>query len=1020
MTGWHNTPYSYVLFAGGVAAILCALYVWRRSLPNSRVLWVLSTALFVWLVGYGFEIGLTDLGSKIFWLKAEYLGIVTVPTAWFAFAVTYTGKERWLTPRFIALLAVLPLVILILAWTNGMHGLIWDRISIGPSGVFLALDHGPFFWVHSVYSYLLTLAGTGLVISSLSRSINLYRRQSMALLFAVMLPWISNVVYVLGLGPLPNLDWTPFAFLLSTVVFLLALFRYRLLDIAPVARDALVDGMSDGVLVMDLQNRIVDFNPAARRILSLPLEKAVGRDVLQSVGSVIDFPEGYRERENLGEFEVGDEIGGRCYEVRLSPLESGRGNHIGHLMTLHDVTERRRAEKEFRKLNESLEQRVAGRTGQLEALVAELQESERKVRRSEDRFRSLVQNASDIITVLEADGTILYESPSLERVLGYEPDEVVGNAVLDYVHPEDLQAVSEALKARANTQDIRPALELRFRTREGSWRYLEVVANNQLDNPSVGGIVVNSRDVTGRKEDELKLRQTEERYRSIFENAVEGIFQVSQDGRLLTANPSMARILGYESPEALIEGTVSAGDFFVEPEHGVEFFEMVQEQGSVSGYESRLRRRDGEVIWASKNARILRDCEGEMVGYEGSIEDVTEKKLAQQNIQRSLDMLLALHGAGQVLGSTLQAEEIGTRALEIMQRVSNLTAVVISTCNEDGELRVWRSVGLQDLRSRARYAPEAEAARTGALNDGRRSFRLGDPAGDPASGNGYLEGLCLPMRVRDRTIGVLEAYGENVAEDEAAAILGSLASQAASALENARLYRELTGRESQLQDLVGKLITAQEEERRRVAYEIHDGITQIAVAAHQQLQVFADDHPPGSVVEEGVLDRALELVRRTVGEARMVIADLRPTALDDFGLTTALRLHAESLVSEGWQVEFEESVGEERFDATVETALYRVAQEALTNVRKHARTISAAVKLERFGEKVRLEVRDRGGGFDPDSISYENGPGERVGLSSMRERIALLGGELEIRSRSGEGTSVLAEVPSPGGTKESE
>ncbi len=225
--------------------------------------------------------------------------------------------------------------------------------------------------------------------------------------------------------------------------------------------------------------------------------------------------------------------------------------------------------------------------------------------------------------------------------------------------------------------------------------------------------------------------------------------------------------------------------------------------------------------------------------------------------------------------------------------------------------------------------------------------------------------------------------------------------------------RQLVESELRLKELVGRLVAVQEEERRRVAYEIHDGLTQIAIAAHQHLQVFAERHPPGSRVREGELDRTLSLAQRVVREARHVIEGLRPTALDDFGLAAALRLEAEELRSEGWEVSFEEDLGELRLAPEIETALYRTGQEAINNARKHAETTAAHLKLERRSGEVRLEVRDEGRGFDPAAVSRNGGRGEKVGLAGMRERIALLGGELTIASGPGLGTSVVAELPLP-------
>ena len=223
---------------------------------------------------------------------------------------------------------------------------------------------------------------------------------------------------------------------------------------------------------------------------------------------------------------------------------------------------------------------------------------------------------------------------------------------------------------------------------------------------------------------------------------------------------------------------------------------------------------------------------------------------------------------------------------------------------------------------------------------------------------------------------------------------------------------QLAEREREFKNLVGKLVAAQEEERRRVAYEIHDGVTQIATATHQRLQALASTRSPDVKPEPGELELVLKLAQRTVKEARRVIEGLRPSALDDFGLATAIRQTVEELGKEGWEVDCEEALGEGRLSPEIETALFRIAQEALTNVRKHAGTTKVRIKLERLQGKVRLEVRDEGSGFDPSATSENGGgPGEKVGLSSMRERVRLLGGEVEIRSHPGAGTTVVAEVP---------
>jgi signal transduction histidine kinase len=144
-----------------------------------------------------------------------------------------------------------------------------------------------------------------------------------------------------------------------------------------------------------------------------------------------------------------------------------------------------------------------------------------------------------------------------------------------------------------------------------------------------------------------------------------------------------------------------------------------------------------------------------------------------------------------------------------------------------------------------------------------------------------------------------------------------------------------------------------------------------------------------------------------------VVTSLQPAALHEVGLAPALRSQVESFRAEGWEIGYDEALGERRLPPKIETTLYRVVQEALTNVRKHALTTHVYIMLARRGEKVYLEVRDQGRGFDRSALPERNGRGERVGLCSIRERVALLGGEFRIHSQPGVGTSVAAEIPLP-------
>ena len=507
-----------------------------------------------------------------------------------------------------------------------------------------------------------------------------------------------------------------------------------------------------------------------------------------------------------------------------------------------------------------------------------------------------------------------------------------------------------------------------------------------------------------------KLRRSEERFRLMVQGIEDyAIFMLDPEGSIASWNEGAEGINGYAAKEIIGEHfSVFYAREDAEHGHPEEVLRVATEEGRHEE-EGEKVRKDGSRFWANALITALRDEVGNLRGFSIVLRDITERKRAEATIRRSLDALLALYETGQLLSSSLEREEIGSRLLGIIEQVPGTKAAVINLGDDRERLHEWRTIGPESLLASVRDAPEARAARHDAFETEEERLLEMEIPGPQVE---RFAGFFLPLRVRERVIGVLEVYGsENLSESGALETFASVANQAASALENARLYEQLAEHRRRLQDLVGKLVTAQEEERRLVAYEVHDGLAQLAAAAYQHLQTFAADDPPSSSRGEEALDLALEMLQQTVEEARNVVAYLRPTVLDDFGLATALRLQVERLSGEGLQTSYEETLGGERLPEVVETALFRVAQEALTNVRKHARADRVHVALELRDQAVRLQVRDWGRGFASESIPDGANASEKVGLSSMRERVALLGGRFEIHSEPGAGTVVVAEVP---------
>lgn len=272
-------------------------------------------------------------------------------------------------------------------------------------------------------------------------------------------------------------------------------------------------------------------------------------------------------------------------------------------------------------------------------------------------------------------------------------------------------------------------------------------------------------------------------------------------------------------------------------------------------------------------------------------------------------------------------------------------------------------------------------------------------------GEEYSSLVSVPLlRPDGAVVGVLNVHSRRPGHFDAADAehLGEVAGLLAGIVENAVLYDRLSRREAELARFATEVVDLQELDRRRVAAEIHDGISQRLVSAWYHLRAARDADDGDGLAHE--LDAAEQLVSDALSETRQAIAGLRPVVLDDLGLHAALL----SLVSTlGGEVEVEADLEEVELPAAAETALYRIAQEALQNVVKHSGARRASVVMRSDGDGTRLEVTDDGVGFDVAS----EGEGLSYGLVSMTERARLLGGRLEVRSQPGGGTSVIARVP---------
>lgn len=338
--------FSALALVGGACVAAYAAYVWRRreASAGASLALVLAAASW-WGVAYSLELANTRLPVKLFWGDAKYLGTCLLPPAWFGFVMTYTGRDRWVNWRILTVLAAPLAAVIVLLAVPATHDLIrYYPPSAQRDPANAVAEVGPLFWPFLGYGDLIILGCTALFIWTLTRISRLYRRQSLLLAVAVLLPVAANVLYNLDLGPFGRVELTPFLIVLTGGVLVWGIFRFRLLDLAPIARSSVFETMRDAVLVLDPYRRVVNLNPAAEGVFDQRAARIVGRPI----ETLLPVKLAALDPERPLELPIRD----RQHELTVTPLRDRHGRQTGHVMVLRDVTERHRAQARLARLDE--------------------------------------------------------------------------------------------------------------------------------------------------------------------------------------------------------------------------------------------------------------------------------------------------------------------------------------------------------------------------------------------------------------------------------------------------------------------------------------------------------------------------------------------------------------------------------------------------------------------------------------------------------------------------------------------
>lgn len=344
--------FPYVLSA--IISLAVGLHAMRRRpQPGAAPFAYLALMEVIWTTGYILQMLSARLEDKLLWNNIQFVGAVIAPLAFVFFALDYTDSKLLRNKKWRLALWLSAAVLLSLIWTDSFHHLFRVQVRLGSGSPFLPLifDDGLIFPLFSIYEYLLIIIGSFLLARNYISAPRVFRLQLGIILIGVLIPWITSVASWINLVPLRLHDITPLSFGISNLVVMWALFRYRLFDLVPIAYDALVEHMEDGVVVIDNSLRIVELNPAAETILSFPAGQAPGELFFERVPEFRLFldDEGNLRlvKEELSLIVSGVE---RIYETSLTPLRDNRQMVNGFLIQMRDVTDRKNSEKKLQRL----------------------------------------------------------------------------------------------------------------------------------------------------------------------------------------------------------------------------------------------------------------------------------------------------------------------------------------------------------------------------------------------------------------------------------------------------------------------------------------------------------------------------------------------------------------------------------------------------------------------------------------------------------------------------------------------
>lgn len=351
---------TYAVIALICIAMFLLIFSKRKTSGIRPLLWF-YVALFIWTFAYIFESAAQMVPQKLFWSQIAYIGTLSTPILFLAFTQEFTNRLILTKPVHWALGSIIPLVTLLLSWTNSHHKWIWTNIHIEGSNHLAVYSHGIGFWIFFVYAYIFIGVSLFLLLRSAIRFRKIFRRQAILTFFASVSVIVGNILYIIPSNPIPGMEWTLVGFIFTSFFIVIGIFRFKLFDLIPVARGALVEIMSEGVLLIDNQGRIKDVNPSFLKLVNAdPSKNYLGKPVNSSFSmapSILTILN--RPGLSVDNLRTEININRKVLDVSITDLKEKSKAISGRLMVINDISSLKNTENALHESNQVLSKEIS-------------------------------------------------------------------------------------------------------------------------------------------------------------------------------------------------------------------------------------------------------------------------------------------------------------------------------------------------------------------------------------------------------------------------------------------------------------------------------------------------------------------------------------------------------------------------------------------------------------------------------------------------------------------------------------